>query len=609
MPMGSRIDVVGRAAVAVPAIGEGMLVDWQFAPGEAVSLLRDGEQIATVTGHSTFHDPEGTPQSRYTLIVEEAPPAPISTWSKGYLSIPLDKPAMRKSPAGEAYEYRANDVSAGDLDGDGQFELVVKWDPGISKDNAFGGYTGETILDAYSMDGQRLWRIDLGPNIRSGAHYTQFMVADFDGDGNAEVMVKTADGTVDGTGKVLGDANADWRERNGTSATKDRTGSTRDSAGAMRAELTGRILSGPEFLTVFDGATGAELASAPYSPPRGMVSETATRDELARLWGDGYGNRSERYLASVAYLDGKLPSGIFGRGYYARSVIAAWDWRGGELTQRWLFDSSSPGDDRFAGQGNHQMSVADVDGDGRQEIIYGSMALDDDGSGLWSAELYHGDALHVGDLDPTRPGLERFGVHEEMRNGNIGSAMLDAATGKVLWTTHADKDTGRGVAFDIDPRFPGAEAWASNDPRLFDARGNPIGEKHPRSINFGIWWDGDAQRELLDGTSIYKWNWNDVRDDRIFLADGAASNNGTKATPALSADLVGDWREEVIFRNEDSTELRIYTTPYPTTIGLPPLMTDPQYRVAIAWQNSAYNQPPHLSFDLASRVSGIGPAK
>nr|WP_033072992.1 rhamnogalacturonan lyase [Sphingopyxis sp. MWB1] len=580
-----------------------MLVNWPYSPGTSVSLQRDGIPIATLSDRSTFHDPDGTPQSRYAISVGDRRPVPVPMWSQGYLSIPLDKPAARATPTGETDGYRANDASVGDLDGDGRLDVIVKWDPEISKDNAFGGYSGETILDAYTLEGQRLWRIDLGPNIRSGAHYTQFMVADFDGDGRAELMVKTADGTVDGTGKVIGDPHADWRVKEGSLPTRDRTGSIRDKDGRLMAELAGRILSGPEYLTVFNGATGAALATAPYSPPRCTKSETTICGELATLWGDGYGNRSERYLAAIAYLDGKLPSGIFARGYYARSVVAAWDWRDGKLTRRWLFDSSAPGNERFAGQGNHQMSVADVDGDGRQEIIYGSMALDDDGSGLWSAELYHGDALHVGDLDPMRPGLERFGVHEEMRNGNIGAAMLDAATGQILWTTHAEKDTGRGVAFDIDPRYPGAEAWAINDPRLFDARGNAIGDTRPRSVNFGIWWDGDAQRELLDGTSIFKWDWKAGREERIFTAQGAAANNGTKATPALSADIIGDWREELLLRNESSSELRLYTTPYPTAIALPPLMRDPQYRVAVAWQNSSYNQPPHLSFDLASRIA------
>jgi rhamnogalacturonan endolyase len=596
-------------AVAVPAVGGGMEVTWRLPASNTsedmrgITLFRDGHPIASVDRKSSFHDTEGSDSSHYTLRMVDGSSASVAVWPLGYLSIPLDRPRDRATPTGEQYGYRANDAAIGDLDGDGKLDIVLKWDPEISKDNGWGGYSGETLFDAYTMDGRKLWRIDMGQNVRSGAHYTQFMVADFDGDGKAELMVKTADGTIDGTGKVLGDAEADWREKGGLYPTRDIKGSIQDDSGKLMAELIGRIQSGPEYLTVFDGTTGAALASAPYAPMRGITTDNADRDELARIWGDGYANRSERYLASVAYLDGNLPSGIFSRGYYARSVIAAWDWRDGKLTQRWLFDSAAAGNERFDGQGNHQMSVADVDNDGRQEIIFGSMALDDDGSGLWSAMLYHGDALHVGDLDPTRPGLERFGVHEEMRNGNIGSAMLDATSGEVLWTTHAKKDTGRGVAFDIDPRYPGAEAWATNDSRLFNAQGDAISDQRPRAVNFGIWWDGDAQRELLDGTSIYKWDWEAARENRIFSAEGAASNNSTKATPALSGDLVGDWREEVLLRSEGNNELRLYTTPYPTTIALPSLMTDPQYRVAIAWQNSAYNQPPHPSFDLASHLA------
>lgn len=604
-----HMERLDRGLVAVPATGGGNHISWRLLSEDPASarftLLRDEKPIAKIAagGPTSVHDATGTAASRYRLQVmgSGGPGEPVLPLAEGYLRIPLDVPTDRKTPDGEVYGYSANDASVGDLDGDGRYEIILKWYPTIAKDNAFGGYAGETLIDAYTLDGKRLWRIDLGPNIRSGAHYTQFMVFDLDGDGRAEVAMKTADGTIDGEGRPVGDPKADWRSHGGKHPSRDRTGSTLEQDGSRSADLTGRILAGPEYLTVFDGRTGRALATAPYQPPRHPESHAPTPEQATELWGDGYGNRSERYLAGVAYLDGRLPSLIFARGYYGRSVIAAWDYRNGKLAQRWMFDSSAPGNQDYGAQGNHQLSIADVDADGRDEIVYGAMALDDDGAGLWSSGLGHGDALHVTDLDPARPGLERFGVHENMRqSGNIGAAMLDARTGAILWSTQADKDTGRGIAIDIDPRHPGAEAWASNSSELFDARGKIIPGGHPRAANFAIWWDGDRLRELLDGNKISKWDWRSGSEQLLLAPAGTASNNGTKANPALSADILGDWREELVLRTEDNRELRIYATPHPTSERLVTLMHDPVYRLGVAWQNTAYNQPPHTSFFLGT---------
>lgn len=604
---GRQVEKLDRGLVAVPAAGGGNHVSWRLLGTDAkdtgFTLYRDGKPIARIdgSGATSFLDTAGTATSRYALAVGKGRPGKaVTAWAGGYLPIPLDKPADREAPDGETYSYTANDASAGDLDGDGRYELIVKWYPTIAKDNAFAGYSGETLIDAYTLEGKRLWRIDLGRNIRSGAHYTQFMVYDLDGDGRAEIAMKTADGTIDGRGKAIGDPRANWVSSGGEVASTDRTGSVTNAEGKMVARMQGRILAGPEYLTVFDGRTGRALATAPYSPPRDPTTSTPTQEQMAAAWGDGYGNRSERYLAGVAYLDGKRPSLVFGRGYYARSTIAAWDYRRGKLTRRWLFDSAVPGNAKFGGQGNHQLSVADVDGDGRDEVFYGSMVIDDNGKGLWSSGLGHGDAMHVSDLDPTRPGLEKFGAHENMRmSGNRGAAMLDARTGEILWSTPADKDTGRGIAADIDPRHAGAEAWASNSRELYDAKGNVIPGAHPRAANFAIWWDGDRLRELLDGKRITKWNWQAGREDLLLDPVGVVSNNGTKANPALSADLLGDWREELVVPSADSRELRIYTSPIPTAERIVTLMHDPVYRLGVAWQNTAYNQPPHLSYSLA----------
>lgn len=488
--------------------------------------------------------------------------------AKGYLAVPL------KLPPG----YTPNDGSVGDLDGDGEYEIVLKSEQ-RPRDTASTGLTGETIFQGYRLDGTLLLTINLGKNIREGAHYTQFMVYDLDGDGIAEIACKTADGTIDGKGKAIGDAAADWRDT------------------TFGSRTFGRVLKGPEYFTIFDGRTGAALATTNYIPPRGDLGG----------WGgvggnggnDNSGNRSDRFLACVAYLDGELPSVVMCRGYYGRSVLAAWDWRGGKLTSRWVFDSKDK-DNAYSGQGGHQLSVADVDGDGRDEIIYHAMAVDDDGKGLYSTGLRHGDALHVGDLDPARPGLEVFGVHEnEERTVSLqtpGTAVFDAKTGKILWSDGPGVDVGRGLTADIDPRYYGEEMW-SFAAGLRTCDGKRIG-RAPASANFAVWWDGDLLRELLDRNRIMKWNWTDGKLENVLVAEGCTSNNGSKATPCLSGDLFGDWREEVIWRTVDNKELRIYTTTIPTRHRMRTLMQDPQYRVSIAWQNVGYNQPPHPSFYL-----------
>ncbi|HVJ01885.1 MAG TPA: hypothetical protein VM662_06850, partial [Sphingomonas sp.] len=404
--------------------------------------------------------------------------------------------------------------------------------------------------------------------------------------GKAEIATKTADGTTDGEGRVIGDAAADFRNS------------------------AGYVLAGPEYLTVFEGTTGRALSTVNYTPGRHPDTQNPTSAQLNAIWGDGYGNRVDRFLATPAFLDGKHASIVMARGYYTRSTLAAWDFVDGKLQPRWLFDSAAqatPAD--WMGQGNHNLSTGDVDGDGRDEIIYGSMAIDDNGTGLWSAKsggrkLGHGDAMHLSDLDPSHPGLERFGVHEDFRgNGGVGASLLDAATGAVLWTIAGDRDNGRGVAGDIDPRWPGAENWSSRHTGLADAKGNIVATPKPGPTNFLAYWDGDLQREFLDNITISKWNPATNRVDTLLTMTGTVSGNGTKATPVLSGDILGDWREEVVMAAADQQSLRIYVTPWPTQYRFRTLTADHIYRLGLAWQNVAYNQPPHLGFDLASRPS------
>lgn len=470
--------------------------------------------------------------------------------------------------------YSIGDGSAGDLDGDGQYELIVKREF-RPRDNSHNGVTGQTKLEAYTLEGKFLWRIDLGKNIREGAHYTQFMVYDLDGDGKAELACKTADGTIDGRGRVIGDATADHRNANG------------------------HIYKGPEYLTVFDGLTGAEIHTTAYVPQRHPQTTDPTPEQMKEIWGDDHYNRSERYLACVAYLDGKHPSLVMCRGYYTRSVLAAYDFRDKKLAHHWTFDSddATPGNRAYRGQGNHNLTAADVDGDGCDEIVYGAACIDNDGKGLYSTGLRHGDALHVSDLDPTRPGMEVWMGHET-GSDVAGIEFRDARTGKLIWGHPSQGDVGRSLAADIDPRYPGYECWAFGPgiTGMYSAQGKRISERSPRTCNFRILWDGDLQHELLDRNFIAKYDWGTDSLRFLMRADECRWNNGTKATPVLSADLLGDWREEVIWRTADNTALRIYTTTLPTGYRLPSLMEDRQYRLSVVWQNVAYNQPPSTSF-------------
>ncbi|WP_286186902.1 rhamnogalacturonan lyase [Arthrobacter sp. AK04] len=585
-----QVENLDRAPVAV-LTDQGVTLGWRMLGLDQDSVgfhvIRDGVQLTEepIRNTTTYVDASGTAASTYVIKTagngngQDKLSAEFTPLAQDYLPIKLDKPADGVSKDGKPYTYSANDSSVADLDGDGSYEIIQLWNPSNAQDNSRPGFTGNVYVDAYKMDGTRLWRIDLGHNIRAGAHYTQLLAYDFDGDGKAEVSMKTADGTTDGAGTVIGDAAADYRNS------------------------AGYVLSGPEFLTVFNGATGTIMDTVAYDPPRGNVS----------AWGDGYGNRVDRFLAGVAYLDGEKPSMMFSRGYYTRTVLVTYDLVDGKLVKRWTFDSDIAGAE-YKGQGNHNLSVADVDQDGKDEFVFGSMTIDDDGSVLYNTKLGHGDAMHTSDFDPSRPGLEVFAVHESMsQSGNRGATFRDAATGEVLWSIPAIRDTGRGAAGDIDPRYAGAEGWAVggdaswNSPRgqLMSAKGELIAEKIP-AANFLAWWDGDLLREIVDHDfdaaagvgvpTISKWNWETESSDRLMTVTGARTNNHTKGNPSLQADLLGDWREELAFPSSDSTELRIYTSTSPTEVRLRTLMHDTVYRTAVARENVAYNQPPHPSF-------------
>ena len=715
-PHGPRLERLDRGLVAARTDG-GVFLSWRLLrhevtghtatglAGPAFAVYRDGRHIATVTDSTNYHDPAGGSEYRVAPLVRgrhgEAS-EPVSPWAGGYYDLPLRKPADGVTPTGEAYTYSANDVSVGDVDGDGGYEYVVKWDPSNSKDVSQVGYTGPTYVDTYRFDGTLLHRVDLGVNIRSGAHYTQFLVYDFDGDGRSEMMMKTAPGskvtTYDRHGNAVSeryvtmpreDVRAGYSHRDdyrlsatgyyehlvgmfkGWHAHPEVTGGrwprtleqafgiaprytyplsdadaraladhfidvyapSRSARNNLRA-FAGFILTGPEYLTVFDGKSGRELETTRYEPGR---------HDDGLMWGDYAlgriepGNRVDRFLAGVAYLDGKRPSAVFARGYYTRTTLAAYRWNGHKLVKDWFVDSgwvpmsnpfnfpvhgkdgTSPTHGSLATQGAHSLSAADVDGDGKQEIVYGAATIDHDGQVLYSSKavmppgsanpgaverLGHGDALHVTDIDPARPGLEIHMVHEGATSAPYGYSLRDAATGEVVYGAYTGRDTGRGMVGDVLPSERGLETWASlpgggNAVGLWSADGRPLSTAIP-GTNASIRWAADMTTQIVDGAGEATPTIKDWLRGTVLTADGTRTNNGTKGNPALVADVLGDWREELVVRTTNSSALRIYLSTQVTDRKLYTLMHDPQYRVDVARQQTTYNQPAYTSFYLAS---------
>ncbi|MGW4947501.1 rhamnogalacturonan lyase [Actinoplanes sp. NPDC004185] len=717
-PGGPALERLDRGLVAA-ATADGVFLSWRLLAPEATGatatglagpdfrVYRDGRPVALVTDSTNWLDPDGTPASRYRVAAvvrgrEAGRSAAVTPWGGGHHDLPLRKPADGVTPSGQTYTYTANDMSVGDVDGDGRYEYVVKWDPSNSKDVSLTGYTGPVYLDTYRADGTLLYRIDLGVNIRAGAHYTQFPVYDFDGDGRAELMLKTAPGTsvirYDATGREVSRRYVTM-PRADVRAGHRHTDDYRLSAAGYREHLVtmfqgwtahpevvagrwpatleaalglapryayplsradaealvdyfidvyapsrsarnnlrafeGFILDGPEYLTVFAGATGRELQTVRYKPGR---------HDDGLMWGDYAlpriepGNRVDRFLSGVAYLDGRHPSAVFARGYYTRTTLVAYRWDGRRLTENWYVDSgwtpmSNPFNDnphgrdgtdpRYAtltNQGFHSLSAADVDGDGRQEIVYGAATIDDDGSLLYSSfdtlpegsaapgqrvRLGHGDAVHVTDINPDRPGLETFTVHENGTGAPYGMALRDAATGEVLSGTYSGRDTGRGMIGDVLPEVRGIESWASM-PGGSEASGlhTAAGAVLPGPVpgtNQSIRWAGDLTTQLVNGAGEVTPTIDDWRRGTLLTATGTLTDNGTKGNPSLVADILGDWREELLVRTADSTAVRIYLSTEITGHKLYTLMHDPQYRVEVARQQTTYNQPSYPGFYLAS---------
>ena len=635
-----------RGFVCVQTTASSAFLSWRLLGSDDVHtsflLLKDGTVMGDTIRNATSRRVTATTKSEFQLVtLQNGVPtdtvAPAVFNKFGYHLLQLDRPASGSNQSG-SYSYSPNDCSVGDVDGDGQYELIVKWDPSNSKDNSQNGYTGNVFIDCYRLlTGEKLWRIDLGVNIRAGAHYTQFLVYDFDNDGKAELICKTAPGSKDAAGTYVNQV-ADLNSMRRADNTKDWRNSN------------GRIDGGQEYLTVFEGLTGKAIHTIAYWPNRNAqaaLSEASGTfnwdDRSGKSDYSSYGNRGERYLACVAHLAGtdERPSAVMCRGYYTYAYLWAVDFDGEKLKTRWLHSSdkrnsytvrdaagrtrtytpqactSGMGRNTMYANGNHNLSVGDVDGDGCDEIIWGSAALDHDGKMLYAVGFGHGDAIHLADMDPDRPGLELFDIHEE--KGEYAWDLHDAATGEIIWKGgQSGADNGRGMAADIIRANRGYEFWSAyggfdksvrNQNPFNVITGKEVGSTRP-AMNFRIYWDGDAYDELLDGTSITKWTTSAINElgivttgttQQSFTALGMtpASCNSTKSTPCLQADILGDWREEVIWWNSNNpSQLYIVSSTIATGYRVPTLMHDHVYRMGIAWQNCAYNQPPHLGYYL-----------
>lgn len=599
---------------------KGVYLSWRYMPGDnentRFTLYKNGIILEDNLIKTNYTDESGKYGDVYKVVANNDAHLGLNSldtqvWANYYQEFTLNTPKPQLLPDGTTVEFSASDMSVADLDNDGQYELVVKWWPDNAKDNSQTGYTGYTYIDGYDVNfatGEtiQLWRIDLGPNIRSGAHYTQCMVWDMDGDGIAEVACKTADGSttykaVNGelieTGYV-GACNSDAIPSYEVISEYD----YRTTSG----KSTGYILDGPEYLTIFRGDTGEIIDTTDYWPERGNVSN----------WGDSYGNRVDRFLACVAYLDGENPSMVFCRGYYTRVTMGAYRLIDGQLKQIWTFDSYTDGNREYSNQGNHGISVADADGDGRDEIIYGSLVMDDDGTPLYSNALGHGDAMQVGDLLPSRPGLESLNVYET-KTVKYQFTLRDLATGEILFGLQPKIDNGRGLCADIDPRYEGEELWSNADKNIYSATStfdNAVitSEGKIPSKNFAIYWDGDLLRELQDykkytlsdGTeqkrcNVTKWDYENAKQITLLETSECIAMVATNEKMGIVADITGDWREEIISRHPDKRDkIRIYMSTIPTEYNVKCLMSDEMYRLGTVWQNVAYNQPAHLSYAL-----------
>lgn len=632
-----QMEKLDRGLIAIKTDG-GVYLSWRLFDSEdnifgsadknvSFNVYRDGKKISEVATKTNYVDSTvGTNYSVAPVIngVEGEKCNPVTVYNNSYFDIPILKPDDETiyDPSGNelaTYSFFPADCSTGDVDGDGEYEIIVKWtssehDVGSPGDPA---YSGTVHLAAYKLDGTKLWKNDiaLGKNVYSSAHTLQFLVYDFDGDGKSEVMCQTSLGSKDGQGEYVSNAAQTDEE---IKAITDEENSTADYRGY------GRITEGKEFLTVFNGETGVAMDTINLPTTRGS--------ENGVDYGDDFGNRSNRFVSDIAYLDGEKPYAIYLRGYYfgrngkQRTSIAGISWDGTALSPTYRFDTQKgqegyyDGAYQYVGNGNHNCTVADVDNDGKDEFITGALCMevndDNEFRPKWCTYLQHGDALHIGNYDPTHTGFEFFTVHEDSGTNSLsgnditldfGMSVIDAETGNIMFHEGASDDTGRGVMANV-----GAggyyQIWSaknsarqSNGGTDFTTATSLTGRNTP-SMNFRIFWDGDLYDNLLDGANITDWNGRNMSN--IFSAGNynCVSINGTKANPSLQADLFGDWREEVVYPTSDGTALRVFSTTDTTDYKIKTLMQDPVYRSGVAAEQTAYNQPPHVGFYMGKEV-------
>ena len=625
-------EILNRTPVAVKT-NTGILVSWRSLVNDASDLGFDvyrGDTKLTsspITTKTNFLDESGQAGDTYTIKSTAGEEFSVTAWDSMYKTIAVNRPpATKDASGGLTGRYRPDELSLGDVDGDGEFEMIIKWLPDNQRDSGKEGKASPTYLTCNRMDGTQLWRINLGHNIRSGNHTMTFLVYDFDGDGKAEMICRTAAGSTDGKGNYVSEAGA-----NDIKST-DNTKTYQNSKGY--------VTGGEEFLTVFNGETGAAMHTIWYCPNR-AGGENGGAASINNFWGDNYGGRAERFNAAVAYLDGANPTAILQRGYYTQCYIWAVDWNGTELKTRWLHKGTSKtawslldaagtelanqttnpvtsqGKSSY-GQGVHGITIADVNGDGFDDICIGSATIGHDGKLLCATGFGHGDAIHVADLVPDRPGLEVMMPHEE---SPYGYDVHDATTGEVLYSATSDKDNGRGLACDFIPSHKGSEFWSSAESVMRACEdGTQVNGSKP-DTNFRIYWTGDPFDQTFDGRydsgtgkcspRIRAWNTESkgITTVQTFTNYGSPqSSNTTKATPCLQADFLGDWREELVMWQYESdwssptVNLLVFSTPQETEFKVPCLLQDHQYRMAVVWQNASYNQPPHLSYSLAESL-------
>jgi len=586
-------DKLDRGLVAVKTTN-GVYCSWRIMGEEyydvKYNLYRDGTKVnSEPLNVSNYTDAAGTTASKYTVKAvvrgkEEATASKDATvWGQNYLEITPDHGNLTST-------YVPNDACMADVDGDGELEILMKFDnaswAGTSYQKA--GYNGEYfIIEVFKLNGKRLWWVDLGPNMADFQNNEQNIVAyDWDQDGKAEAVMRASDGTVihmaDGTTQVIGDASKNY----------------------LAATSSGQwfIHEGNEFLVYMNGETGKPYQVMEYPLKRLEDGET----NLEKAWGDGYGHRSTKHFFGAPYLDGRKPSIFLARGIYTRHKFVALDVNPAthELEVRWRWncnDSSSP----WYGNGYHNYAIADVDWDGRDEICYGSMVIDDNGKGLSTTGYGHGDAQHHGDFNPYVHGQEIFACLED--SPSWGNNYRDGTTAKVYYKYTSGRDDGRCMAGNFSNDYPGAMAFSGYDDPISCVTADHITGlvKTGLSDNMRIYWDGDLQEECFNYSNgknteghILKYKVGEIEK-----LTGSMTNNDTKGTPCYLGDVFGDWREEVIMRTADN-KVRIFTTTMPTEWRNYALWHDMQYRNAMVWQMCGYNQPPHVSYFLGE-LEGI----